>query len=136
MKDDLISRQAIMKEFANFVRASNNSDFARTPTWNDAVSLVESMPPAQPEVDCQKCIFRGFAGFKQFQTAQPEKWIPVSERLPRTDEEVLVYLWGDVPHLAWIDKEGQWETDHFYLDESDLPKAWMPLPESWKGERE
>lgn len=47
--DDLISRQATMKEFSDFVRASNNSDFARTPTWNDAVSLVGSMPSAQPE---------------------------------------------------------------------------------------
>ena len=47
--DDLISRQALMKEFANFVRDSNNSDFAPTPTWNDAVSLVGSMPTAQPE---------------------------------------------------------------------------------------
>lgn len=47
--DDLISRQALMKEFADFVRASNNSDFAKTPTWNDAVSLVGSMPSAQDE---------------------------------------------------------------------------------------
>ena len=47
--DDLISRQAIMKEFADFVRRSNNSDFAPTPTWNDAVSLVGSMPSVQPE---------------------------------------------------------------------------------------
>lgn len=46
---DLIDRQALMKEFSDFVRASNNSDFARTPTWNDAVSLVGSMPSAQPE---------------------------------------------------------------------------------------
>ena len=47
--DDFISRQAIMKEFADFVRKSNNSDFAQTPTWNDAVSLVGSMPSAQDE---------------------------------------------------------------------------------------
>ena len=45
---DLISRQALMKEFSDFVRASNNSDFAQTPTWNDAVSLVGSMPSVQP----------------------------------------------------------------------------------------
>ncbi len=45
---ELISRQAIMKEFADFVRKSNNSDFAQTPTWNDAVSLVGSMPTAEP----------------------------------------------------------------------------------------
>ena len=48
-RGDLISRQAIMKEFADFVRKSNNSDFAQAPTWNDAVSLVGSMPSAQPE---------------------------------------------------------------------------------------
>ena len=46
--EDTISRQALIKEFSDFVRASNNSDFARTPTWNDAVSLVRSMPSAQP----------------------------------------------------------------------------------------
>ena len=46
--DDLISRLALMKEFSDFVRESNNSDFAQTPTWNDAVSLVGSMPSAEP----------------------------------------------------------------------------------------
>ena len=52
---DTISRQALMKEFSDFVRASNNSDFARTPTWNDAVSLVGSMPSAQPEQAAKGC---------------------------------------------------------------------------------
>ena len=47
---DMISRKAVMKEFSDFVRKSNNSDFAPTPTWNDAVSLVGSMPSAQTEV--------------------------------------------------------------------------------------
>ena len=53
---DLINRQALMKEFSDFVRASNNSDFAQTPTWNDTVSLVGSMPSAQPEIiRCKDC---------------------------------------------------------------------------------
>ena len=73
MTDDLISRQAIMKEFANFVRASNNSDFAQTPTWNDAVSLVGSMPSAEPE----------------------QRWIPVTERLPEDGKYVLAYCIDD-----------------------------------------
>lgn len=47
MMDDYISRRALMKEFTDFVRRSNNSDFAPTPTWNDAVSLVESIPSAE-----------------------------------------------------------------------------------------
>lgn len=45
----LIDADALMKEFTEFVKDSNNSDFADVPTWNDAVSLVGSMPSAQPE---------------------------------------------------------------------------------------
>ena len=39
-----IDADALMKEFSDFVRHSNNSDFAPVPTWNDAVSLVGSAP--------------------------------------------------------------------------------------------
>ena len=38
-----------MKEFTMFVQRSNNHDYAPAPTWNDAVSLVGSMPSAEPE---------------------------------------------------------------------------------------
>lgn len=40
----LIDADALMREFTEFVRASNNSDFAKVPTWNDAVSLLGSAP--------------------------------------------------------------------------------------------
>lgn len=60
------------------------------------------------------------------------RWIPVSERLPKPGEEVFVYLWGDVPYLASVNDEGQWETEYFYLDADDAPKAWMPLPEHYR----
>ncbi len=45
---DLVDQKEIMREFAVRVRASNNSDFAKEPTWNDAVSLVESAPVVIP----------------------------------------------------------------------------------------
>ena len=64
------------------------------------------------------------------------QWIPISERLPETDKEVFVYLWGDVPYLASVNDEGQWKTEHFYLDADEAPKAWMPLPEPYKEEQE
>ena len=67
---------------------------------------------------------------------QTPQWIPVSEGLPETDKEVFVYLWGDVPYLASVNEEGQWETDQFYLDADDAPKAWMQLPEPYKEEKE
>jgi len=45
---DLIDQRELMREFARFVRRSNNSDFAPTPNWNDAVSLVGSAPVVIP----------------------------------------------------------------------------------------
>ena len=45
----MIDADALMREFAEFVRASNNSDFADAPTWNDAVSLVGSAPTIEAE---------------------------------------------------------------------------------------
>ena len=43
---DYINREMAFKEFAEFVRGSNNSDFVDAPTWNDAVSLIGSLPAA------------------------------------------------------------------------------------------
>ena len=40
----LIDADAIMIKFADFAKSSNNSDFAKTPTWDDAVSIVDSQP--------------------------------------------------------------------------------------------
>lgn len=45
---DLIDLRELMCEFARFVRRSNNSDFAPTPNWNDAVSIVGSAPVVIP----------------------------------------------------------------------------------------
>lgn len=45
----LIDADALMRKFAEFVRASNNSDFADVPTWNDAVSFVDSAPTIEAE---------------------------------------------------------------------------------------
>ena len=41
-----IDADLLMKEFSDFVRPSNNSDFEPVPIWNDAVSLVGSAPTA------------------------------------------------------------------------------------------
>ena len=63
------------------------------------------------------------------------KWIPVTKRPPEADEEVFIYLWDrPSPYIAWVDPEGRWETNDFYIDVEDTPKAWMPLPKPPKEE--
>lgn len=73
-------------------------------------------------------------------SARPEqRWILCSERVPEEDEQVLVYLY-DSPYIAWIDSNGEWNTEEFTLDKEkereDEPIAWMPLPEPYKERRE
>ena len=75
---DTISRKALMKEFADFVRESNNSDFVPTPTWNDAVSLVGSMPSAQPERKTGKWIDNDKINFPQ--CSECGMWIDVMQQ--------------------------------------------------------
>lgn len=55
---DYVDRQAAMIEFAEHVKKSNNSDFAPTPTWNDAVEIVENLPSADvvEVVRCKDCV--------------------------------------------------------------------------------
>lgn len=62
------------------------------------------------------------------------QWIPCSRELPKEDEEVLVYLYGKVPYLAYIDSKGQWNTEYFTIGEYHSPLAWMPLPEPYGGD--
>ena len=70
-----------------------------------------------------------------------QEWIPVSERLPKKDESVLVYF--DTGNMAvgyWYDKDeciSFWQiwTDDGWVSDADCePIYWMPLPEAPKGE--
>jgi len=80
-----------------------------------------------------------------------ERWIPISERRPEDDEEVIVtrkFLgdkrWGLKPH-AYVDVgryvDGLWvpnmEDDEFEVatHRHTDPIAWMPLPEPYGGEQ-
>lgn len=58
---EYIDRQAVMNKFAEVVAPSNNSDFARVPSWNDAVDIVENFPPADvwPVLRCRDCFANG-----------------------------------------------------------------------------
>ena len=68
---------------------------------------------------------------------QIPKWIPVTERLPEKDQEVLIFLFGEDPYIAWHNGE-YWSTEDFRLDEPDdwQPNYWFPLPQPPKDGEE
>ena len=67
---------------------------------------------------------------KELPCVQTEsRWILCSERMPDTNQEVFVYLFGDSPYIAWYD--GAWWTEEFRVDEDEEPIAWFPLPEPY-----
>lgn len=64
----------------NYVAQHNQLDYD--------IDAIRNLPSAQPEADCQKCIFCGFQGFKQFQTAQPkteERSAETVQNVPKDD---------------------------------------------------
>ena len=81
----------------------------------------------------------------RFPSAQPEpKWIPVSERLPETEEFVLASLTGKYRNTTFEHAceiadyaDGEWcvyAYPHMSAEKcEELIEAWMPLPEPYKG---
>lgn len=77
------------------------------------------------------------------QLREQTSWIPVSERLPETEERVLTLLddgfvmighyidWKDGTPITWV-LDGQED----YNVDTDDTIAWMPLPKSYKEESE
>ena len=53
------------------------------------------------------------------------KWIPVTERLPSTDDEVIAFMYGR-PYIAWADENGNWYTGYFNVEVEDYPTCWSP----------
>lgn len=62
------------------------------------------------------------------------KWIPVSERLPETNDDVLVTDGVDM-FVAWYSRKGMWQgwksSDNNFERNTPID-AWMPLPKPYE----
>lgn len=59
-------------------------------------------------------------------------WIPVSERLPRNDNNVLVCTEDSQVMIGWLEEENYWWLCPEFADDFAEVIAWMPLPKPYK----
>jgi len=72
-------------------------------------------------------------------SVEQAKWIPVSERVPNSDDWVIITVLdesGDTPYRytdfgLYLDAAKCWIVD---AEQRTDIIAWMPLPKPWKGE--
>lgn len=116
---DLIDRQEIYHEMT----VKSMELFEKGLAWHEfrrgfdfAMEFVQEAPSTEPE----------------------QKWIPVTERLPKVRTDVLLAFEknmavGFYSYDCWNVNTGNGFYTGVFTDE-DKPIAWMPLPESYKGE--
>ena len=122
-QSDLISRQALCDDLREYKvhPVPISSDESEVKGYNDgidlSISIISKFPSAEPE----------------------QKWIPVSKALPKNDDWVIVSIYDDYGDTPWrytipgfyVPYGKCWIVDNEYCRNVI---AWMPLPESWRGE--
>lgn len=88
---------------------------------------------ANPIVKVEDCLYEAFD--LAIKALEQTRWIPVSERLPKKGEIVLITnKWYEVDKALYIG-DGMFDIIINYLQKEEVI-AWMPLPQSYKAESE
>ena len=91
----------------------------------------------QPKTDCFDCTRREWYQKGYQDGLNADKWIPVEERLPQVDTEVLITnIFGNL-YVYTLTKDGErflWEDDYGMWTSFEDVIAWKPLPQPYKKE--
>lgn len=137
MKDDLISRSALLKDLCNSCDGwCDNTECDCLNCKSDhRCDMVQDIADA-PAVDAEK-VFEAAGLVKEAfdmaksNLAPAQKWISVKDRLPETESRCLVIRYDAVTKtsfrdILWFDKGTWW--NRIFGGEYSVTH-WMPLPE-------
>lgn len=66
-------------------------------------------------------------------TISRPQWIPVTERMPENNIDVLLTSWsGYSQYVGWLDDFGTWHSGDEEVIKGFEPIAWMPLPDPYQ----
>lgn len=153
--------QLAAEEKAMWDRTDDAQAFGAYTALEGAVENVEAMKIDQPErktdewcVDCKEydherhCCPRFNRVIREtVDEVKDNQWMPCSERLPESDGVYLVYApdyrGGSSSAKEWHNgimfakfKHGKWSVEVGYYNRPGCVRAWMPMPDPWKGDKE
>jgi hypothetical protein len=113
--DEIARLRLLVPPIAGTVNAETGMDFI---PWSVAASVGQAADISRrTAVLPQGC-----------EVVRLSQWIPVGERLPEEDVDVLVMTHYGM-HVADLDEDGLWIASHGDSWQFPRPTHWMPLPE-------
>lgn len=105
----------------------------------NAIDVLEILADKMSDAG-QTVMAQAVAVLKDLQPEEPERWIPVTEALPKDMDRLLVTIVRSDGSKRV--RSGHYYKGYFMMDNGDTWNetdkeilAWMPLPEPWRGER-
>lgn len=138
MKDDLISRQTAIKDLERLIKDCNPDHFVGHQKFIEFIDDAEigSFGDWQFTNGFNIGLTAAEIAIEKLPSAQSKQcWIPISERLPEDDTEVIVSCTDDSGDSEYSYTTVGWHYKGIWVvnnDRSFFVKAWMPLPDPYK----